>query len=47
MTDLEILKSELEILLWNNKFGIYSKEYFEKEYKRILEDMERLDVSRD
>jgi putative ubiquitin-RnfH superfamily antitoxin RatB of RatAB toxin-antitoxin module len=47
MSELEILQSELEILLWNSKFGIYSKEYFKKEYKRILEEMERLDVSRD
>lgn len=47
MSEIEELKNELEILIWNYGFKLYTKEYFEKEYKRILEDMERLDVSRD
>lgn len=42
MSEIEELENELEILIWNYGFKLYTKEYFEKEYKRILKQMERL-----
>ena len=36
------LENELELLLWNYKFGIYEKTYFLKKYEEILNKMERL-----
>lgn len=43
-TELEKLNEELELLLWNNSFGIYSKSYFKKQYTKIIDKIEQLDT---
>ena len=43
LTQLEQLESDLELLLWNDSFGIYSTEEFESQYQEIISNMESLD----
>ena len=41
-TTLEELENDLELLLWNYSFGIYSEKYFKNEYTKILNKMEKI-----
>ena len=40
LTKFEQLESDLELLLWNDSFGIYSDYEFESNYKIIIQQME-------
>ena len=43
LTPFEQLESDLELLLWNDSFGIYSDYEFESQYKEIITNMESLE----
>ena len=43
LTEFQELESNLELLDWNNSFGIYSKKEYKKKFKVIIERMEILE----
>ena len=40
---IEELETDLEVLIYNNSFNIYSKKEYKKEYKRILKELRKLE----
>ena len=41
LTPLEELYSDLEVLMWNDSFGIYSEEEFDTMYDEIINKIEQ------